>query len=342
MRLTIAHKILAVVALTSVMAGCSSPSAKLTKVVLVTHDSFAVPDKLIKQFEADTGYQLEVVAPGDAGTLVNQLILTKDAPLGDVVYGIDNTFASRALAEGVIDTNAGKRADWAIDPALPTGTGLVPVDYSDVCINADLTYFTAHHLALPSTLEDLTKPEYKGLLSVSNPTTSSPGLAFLLATYSAFGDQWRGYWAALRKNGLRVTASWSDTYYTDFSAPAYGGAYPLVLSYASSPPFEVVNGQPTTTALLNTCFRQTEYVGVLAGAHNPDGARAVVEWMQSKAFQEALPENMYVYPASPNATVPADWKALAPLSPAPRKVDSAVIDKEREMLLTQWTETVLD
>jgi thiamine transport system substrate-binding protein len=162
-----------------------------------------------------------------------------------------------------------------------------------------------------------------------------------MATIAAKGDAWQDYWAALAKNDLRVTASWSDTYYTDFSAPNYGGDYPIVLSYASSPPFEVIDGTPTTAALLDTCFRQVEYVGVLSGAKHPKAAQKVVDWMLSDDFQASLPENMYVYPVSSSVSVPVDWKQYAPLSPNPWSLPASEIDANREQWIKDWTAVVV-
>ena len=321
----------------------TTSSAMPTQVTVVTHDSFAVPDDVLAAFEAESGLEVTFVAPGDAGTLVNQLVLTKDAPLGDVVYGVDNTFASRALAEGVF-------ADYTSDaPAAADATGyaiegsqaLTAIDFSDVCLNIDLAAFDGD-VPAPQTFDDLLDPAYNGMVSVTNPATSSPGLAFLLATIAAKGDAWPQYWAALNDNGLRVTASWSDTYYTDFSAPNYGGDYPIVLSYASSPPFEVIDGEPTTAALLDTCFRQVEYAGVLQGAQNPEGAQKVVDWMLSDDFQASVAENMYVYPVSSAVTVPAEWEQYAPLADDSWTIDPATIDAKRDEWIQTWTDTVLN
>ncbi len=320
-----------------------SPSAGVGSgtVVLVTHDSFALPDELIAAFESDTGLKLDVRAPGDAGALVNQLILTKDEPLGDVVFGIDTTFASRAIDEGILEpyTPDGAVADLAADDA----GSLTAIDKGDVCINVDHEWFAEKGLAEPATFADLADPAYKDLLVVTNPATSSPGLAWLAATVGAFGeDGWVDYWAALRANGVKVDASWSDAYYVDFSGPSSEGDRPLVLSYASSPPFEVPDGatEAPTGALLDTCFRQVEYAGVLAGAKNPDGARAVVDWLLSPEVQAAIPENMYMYPAT-DVDLPDSWTQYAPLAPKPVEVDPADIATHRDDWIQTWTDTVV-
>src|SRR5699024_1726024 len=162
---------------------------------VVTHDSFAVSEDLIADFEDDTGYTLEFSAPGDGGALVNQLILTTDSPLGDVTYGVDNSFAGRAIAEGVFDPYTSPELPTSAEPYLAGDTGsLTPVDLGDVCLNVDHEYFESHDLAEPETLDDLLEERYQDLVVVTNPATSSPGLAFLLATVGAYGqDGWLDY-----------------------------------------------------------------------------------------------------------------------------------------------------
>ena len=314
-------------------------------VVLVTHDSFALSPELITAFEKDTGLTLTQVAPGDAGTLVNQLVLTKGVPLGDVAFGIDNSFASRAIGEGVLApyVPADLPAD-AVQYEVDGSGSLTPIDTGDVCVNVDDAWFAEHGIPVPTTLEDLTRPEYKDLLVVENPATSSPGLAFLLGTIGAFGqDGWTDYWTALKANGVTVAASWSDAYYVDFSGPSSTGERPLVVSYSSSPPYEIPEGgtTPPTSAMLDTCFRQVEYAGVLAGAKNPEGAQKVIDWLLSPAVQADIPGSMYVYPVDPSVPLPDSWAQFAPQATTPFTVAPADITTNRDAWITTWTDTVI-
>jgi thiamine transport system substrate-binding protein len=335
------------------VAGCSGGSgsggsgtdaddaAASGTVTLVTHDSWALDEKLIEQFEEQSGMTVEVSAAGDAGTLVNQLVLTKDAPLGDAVFGIDNTFASRALEAGVVEEYAPAGLP---DGAEQIGGALTPVDQGDVCVNADEAWFEESGLDVPATLEDLADPEYKDLLVVTNPATSSPGLAFLLATVGAFGeDGFEDYWTSLVDNGVKVADSWEDAYYVDFSGAGEGGERPLALSYATSPAFTVSEdgSESTTSALLETCFRQVEYAGVLAGADNAEGARELVDFLLTQDVQAALPESMYMYPADPAVQLPADWQKFAPQADAPFEVPPAEVSEHRDEWIERWTETVV-
>ena len=259
----------------SLVGGDDDGGDASTQVVLVTHESFVISKELQKQFEDESGYDLVVKASGDAGALTNKLVLTKDDPTGDAVFGIDNTFGSRAIDEGVLAAYAAKLPDGADQYALDGDDDhdLTPVDTGNVCVNVDDTWFADQGVPEPQTLDDLVKPAYKDLFVTPGATTSSPGLAFLLATIAAYGaDGWQDYWSQLMANGAKLTQGWSDAYQVDFTQGGGGGDRPIVLSYDSSPAFTVDGqGGTTTSALLDTCFRQVEYAGVLAGAREPRG-----------------------------------------------------------------------
>ncbi|SPT55056.1 Thiamine-binding periplasmic protein precursor [Actinomyces bovis] len=324
-------------------ASAASPSAGGKKVTVLTHDSFNVPDDLKTAFEDSSGYTLELIPSGDAGELTNKLVLTKDAPLGDAVFGIDNTFASRALSEQVIDDTLSLTLPTGADQYLVDGhKGLVPIDFGEVCINVDTKWFADKGLTPPASFEDLTKPEYQGLFVAINPSTSSPGLAFLVATVGHFGEEgFAQYWKDLKANGMKIAEGWTAAYETDFSAGEGKGAYPIVVSYASSPAATISeDGTTTTQALLSTSTRQVEYAGVLTKAANPEGAKAFIEWMLSAELQSSIPDHMYMYPVNPEATLPEKLSKFGKTSDAPIVVAPADIASKRESWLTTWTETV--
>ena len=312
-------------------------------VVLVTHESFDLPRKLVREFERESGYDLELRESGDAGALTTKLVLTADNPTGDVAFGIDNTFASRALDEGVFAQADVDLPSGAEEYALPGDEGrLVPVDNASVCVNVDTTWFAEQGLAPPATLEDLADPAYEGLLVTPSALSSSPGLAFLLSTVAEYGDDWPAYWERLMANDTLVVDGWTDAYYGEFTQGGGEGGRPIVLSYDSSPAFTVPEGsdESSTAALLDTCFRQVEYAGVLAGADNPEGAEAVLEFLLSDAVQAALPERMYVFPVSDSVALPDEWAQHAEQPSAPYELDPAEIAADREAWLEEWRDVV--
>lgn len=308
------------------LTGCAAQDTTSTKpapkeVVLATHDSFAMSDELIAEFEKSSGFDLTLVKAGDAGELTNKLVLTKDAPIADAVFGIDNTFAGVAQEGGVLDGE------------------LTAVSFGDVCLNYDKAWFSQKSIEAPTSIKQLTESKYKGLTVLTNPTTSSPGLSFLAATVSVFGeDGWKNYWRELKANGVKIAGGWEDAYFTDFSGSSGKGKYPIVLSYSSSPAFEIrENGESGTASILDGCFRQTEFAGVLKNAKNPQGAKALVEFMLGSSFQTALPTSMYVYPAVSGTELPADWKKWATLTANPVGQDLK-INRDRSSWLTAWSE----
>jgi thiamine transport system substrate-binding protein len=333
----------AVAAATLLLAGCAPATNDDVTLVLVTHDSFALSEGTLDHFTDDTGIRVVVQSAGDAGELVNKLVLTADSPLGDVVFGIDNTFASRAVSNHVLEKYvSGDLTDAESPFLLPDASGgeyLTPIDSGDVCVNVDHQWFADAGIPEPVTLDDLTDSKYEGLLVVEAANSSSPGLAFLLATIAAYGDAWPDYWSALVDNHVKVAASWSDAYYVDFAGPSSEGDRPLVVSYASSPPVEVPPG--STGVLLDTCFRQTEYAGVIAGTEHPVEARKLVDFLFSTVVQNDIPENMYVFPVNADATLPATWAQYAEVATDPYEIDPAEIDANRERWITEWAAIAL-
>ena len=254
----------------------------------MTHDSFAASKAVIAAFESANNVKVQFISSGDAGTALNKAILAKDNPFADVFYGVDNTFLSRALTENIFQPyNSPVLADIPAQYQLDPQNRALPVDWGDVCLNYDLQYFSKNNLPPPQNLEDLLKPEYKNMLVVENPATSSPGLAFLLTTIGHFGtDKYLDYWKGLVANNVLVVNDWETAYYTNFSR--WGGDRPVVVSYNSSPAFEVVGSKtplsaPESAVITSdgSCFRQIEFVGILKGTKNLDLAEKWVDFMLS-------------------------------------------------------------
>jgi thiamine transport system substrate-binding protein len=336
------------------LAGSLPAAAQDTTLTLVTHDSFNVSSQVLDRFTAETGITVEIVRVGDAGALVNQSILSAGNPLGDLLFGVDNTFLGRALdADLFVPYESPALATVADSFKTDPEFRVTPIDYGDVCLNYDAAYFAENNLPLPQSLIDLTDPIYRGLLAVQNPATSSPGLAFLLATVAVFGETddytYLNFWEDLVENEVFVSPDWTDAYYAQFSGSTGSeGAYPLVVSYASSPPVEVYfmetppETAPTGAIVADqTCFRQIEYVGILRGADNEVEAQAFIDFMLNAEFQADMPLQMFVYPVVEGIEVPEIFTQYSAIPENPVVMDTETIDEGRDRWLQAWTETVL-
>jgi thiamine transport system substrate-binding protein len=314
---------------------------------LLTHDSFDVSEDVLAGFTDETGIEVEIVPSGDAGTALNQAILTAGAPQGDLLFGVDTTFLSRALEEDLFLPYASPELDRVPADLQPGDDRVTPVDVGDVCLNYDVAAFEDGDVPPPESLDDLADPAYAGMTVVMNPATSSPGLAFVLATVQEYGDDgWLDYWQQLVDNDVLVTDGWSGAYYDEFSGSGQGGDRPIVVSYASSPAAEVIFADPPTdeapTAVVQaSCVRQVEYVGILDGTEHEAEAQQLVDFLLSIPFQEDVPLTMFVYPVVEDAELPAEFEQHAELAQEPYAVDPLTIGDERDRWISEWTDLVL-
>lgn len=342
------------------MVGAWAGAQKLT---VLTHDSFALSEALVAEFTAATGIEVVFLAAGDAGEVVNRAILTKARPLGDLLYGIDDSLLERARGENIFESYVSSELT-RVPVALQLDDLVTPVDVGYVVPNVDTSWFTERGIALPVRLEELAEPRYAGLTAVQNPASSSPGLAFLLATVARFGDpaagvegsagasggfaDWLDFWAALRANDVLVTDGWTDAYYTAFTR--YGGDRPVVVSYLTSPAAEVMFAEtplaapPTANLECAGCaYRQVEAIGILRGTPNREAAERFVDFMLSRQVQEAIPLAMFVHPVVEDASLPLEFVEHATLDEGvlATTLPSAVVQANQGRWLAQWTAVVL-
>ena len=342
-----------------IMSGCASDTETDTTpdinnqprvLNVMSHDSFAISEELIAEFENANNVEINFLLSGDTGAALNRAILTKESPQADVFYGVDYTFLSRALAEGIFEPYESPMLA-NIDPTLQIDPDYyaLPVDYGDVCINYDKAYFDQNQLAVPASFNDLLLPEYKGLLVVENPATSSPGLSFMLATIAEFGEEgYLQFWADLSENDVVVVNDWETAYYSNFSASAGRGNQPMVVSYGSSPPAEVIFAEekleeaPTASITNeNMCYRQIEFIGILNGTQQRQLAEKFIDFVLDVPFQEDLPLQMFVFPANQNANLPEEFEKYAQIPSQPAMLDLDLIAQNREKWIQDWTLTVL-
>ncbi|MCU0490608.1 MAG: thiamine ABC transporter substrate-binding protein [Chloroflexaceae bacterium] len=334
-------------------AAAATPQGGTARLVVMSHDSFNVSDEVVQAFETANGVELEFLKAGDTGSALNRAILSKNAPLADVFFGVDNTFLSRALAADIFEPYASPYLQSVPDDLkLDASNRLLPIDFGYVNINYDKAALQQAGLTPPASLRDLTRPEWKGLLVVQNPATSSPGLAFLMATIGYFGESgdytWQDFWRELRANDVYVSQDWSDAYYTQFSGSSGKGPRPLVVSYATSPAAEVHFSEgkltePPTGNLLppGGSFRQVEFVGILKGTQQRALAEKFVDFMLQPQFQNDIPLQMFVYPASSQAQLPEVFQQFAEVPAQPAAISPDQIERNRETWIEEWTRIVL-
>ena len=327
-RIIIASCLVVIASACSSTSSNSSTDATPNEVILLAYDAFTPQEGIFDAFTAATGAKVKVITSGDSGVLVSKAILSAGNPEGDVLWGIDNTLLSRAQKTELL-------------------ISYEPVDYGDICVNYDKQWFVSRKIAPPTSIEDLALPTYKNLLVVQDPVASSPGLGFLLSTIAHFGaDSWQGYWKSLKANGVHIAPDWTTAYTIDFSGSSGKGKYPLVVSYGSSPPAEVLYSEkpintPPTAVIESTCFRQTEYIGALRGTRNPKLATQLISYLLDVPFQESMPLSLFVFPVNKKATLPDLFTKFAVAPKDPLTLEPADIEKNRDTWLSSWRDIIL-
>jgi thiamine transport system substrate-binding protein len=337
------RRILALIALAGLAVACGDAGSEQPEsLTLISHDSFAgsVNDETFATFTEETGIEVEMIAAGDAGSMVNQAALSTENPLADALFGVDDTFLSRALEEEIFVEHRSPLLD-SLEPGLaPESEMVTPISFGDVCLNYDKVWFEETGTEVPTDLDQLRDPAYAGVLTVEHPATSSPGLAFLLSTIEEYGEEgWTGFWSDLKAGGVNIAPDWDTAYYGDFLP--YGGESSLVVSYASSPPAEVIFAsepveEAPTGVIEAGCYRQVEYAGILAGTEYPEAAGELIDFMLSVEFQETVPLTWFVFPANQEAELPPEFVEHTVIPADPARLDSAIIAENRDRWINEW------
>lgn len=327
-------------------ASATAPTSDTVR--LLTYESYAISDETLAAFTTQTGLKVDIIRAGDAGEMVNRALLTKENPEADLLFGIDNNQVSRALDSELFVPYQPAAVDQIPgDAQVNTDGRLTPIDTGDVCLNYDRAAFKDKGLEPPRLLSDLDDAKYKSLLVVENPATSTPGLAFMLATVATYGaDGYLDYWQRLKDNDVLVENSWSKAYNNEFSGSAGSdGDRPLVVSYASSPAAEVVFAEKPpkeapTAAILDTCYQQIEFAGVLSNSENEPGAKMLLDFMLTKTYQDDIPLNNFVYPVMPDATLPEEFLKYAPKPESVIELAPDQVAENRDDWVKEWTNTM--
>ncbi len=337
-----------------ILTACTSTNIDTTNqdiLTIMTHDSFSISEQVLLNFESKYDVQVNILTSGDAGTMINLAILNKENPIADLLYGIDNTLLSRAINEDLFESYQSDNLSYVSDiHILDENHYVTPVNYGDVCINYDKSYFKNNNLKVPESLTDLLNQKYSNLLVTQNPASSSTGLAFLLTTIGHFGqEEYLNYWSNLKQNGVKIVEDWESSYYTEFSGSSGNGKYPMVVSYASSPPAEVIFSEtpiteaPTSSIVASeTCFRQIEFIGIIKGTTNRKLSEHWIDFVLTETFQEDIPMQMFMFPVNGSANLPSEFVKHAQLAKKTSIVAPEDIEQNRDQWIKAWSDLMIN
>lgn len=330
----------------------SSDDGTLT---IVTYDIIALSDDMLEEFTNNTGYEINMIRTDDAGGILENLLLTKEAPQADLALGLDNTYLQTALDNCLLGPHSANVPD--LDPLALTpysGEMAVPFDQGYVCLNADIEALEENNVSFPSTLEELTGEQWKGRTAFPSPTTSSPGRAFMTATIDYFERQATmdamTWWEAMADNDAIFTSGWTEAYETHYSG-GYGiwgeghiGDAWLTVSYCHSPGVEAYYGGNYTISkaidIDYASFHQVEYAAKVNGGGSSSAVDAFIEYLLSDEVNKNMPENNLMYSVLDNEDMPETdgYRYHSPIPSNPSEITAERIDVEMDGWLMDWRE----
>ena len=327
------------------------------KLRILTYDIAAFSDEMLAEFTNQTGYEIEMIRTDDSGGILEQLLQTQQAQQADLAIGLDNTYLQTALNFCLLrahETNVAGISETALEPY--SGPLALPFDRGDVCLNYDETRVDGSNLTVPTSLWNLTEPEWNGLTAFPSPVTSSPGRAFMSATIDYFENDEDNttdafdWWKAMANNGAIFTSGWTEAYEIYYSG-GYGewveghlGDAAMTVSYCHSPGVEAFYGgnwtKSTSLTLPRSSFHQVEYAGVINGGTEIDAANAFIAYLLSEDVNRNMPENNLMQSVLVNATWPAtDGYAYHTDTPTLNaEISNERIADEMEAWLSDWKE----
>ena len=293
-------------------------STRTNEIVVYTYNSFSgewgAGPEIARLFEEKTGIKVTYAEIGDSGQILSKAILEKKKPYADVLVGLDNYSADKALKSGVIAEYKPAGADSLIPAELSqklNGAGkkwyLTPYDYSHFAF----IYDSLSDVPVPTCLEDLTKSAYSKKIIIMDSKTSTLGVGFEEWVKAVYKDKANDYMNRLKPSILTVAPGWSVGYgmFTD-------GEAPLCFSYTTSPAYHVEYGEGDRfKALVFTDghVMQVEGAGIVNGAPNLEGAKKFMDFLISDEAQSLIPLTQWMFPANKNVELPASYAAAAPV-----------------------------
>ena len=366
--------LIATLLVTAPLSGCvmlneaSSEDLQDGELVIVTYDVLALSEDMISGFEESSGLNVTMLKLDDAGSILDYLIQNRGNTNVDLAIGLDNTYLQTAIEFDLLEeldlNKSGMSAPGSfpgrssMDPLEPyDGPLAVPYDMGYICLNYDTEAVDGENLSVPTSLEDLTGPEWRGKVALPSPVSSSPGRGFMLASLDYFdwqsdeGLQFSNWWSDMVANDVVITSGWTEAYETHYTGgygewtEGYIGDAHITVSYCHSPGVEsYYNGNWTKSATLDipkTSLFQVEYASAVSGG-NALYAKKFIEYLISPEVNSMMPYENLMYSVLDGLDLPEEdgYRSNSQIPAAPASIPMEDIDDHMEAWLDQWNSAV--
>lgn len=304
-----------------------------SNLVVYTYDSLLPLAKIaFPIFEEKYGVTVEVRSYGDAGAVLSKVIAEGKDSSVDVVIGIDNILAKRALEEDIFLSYKPEGAQKISDESLVFDKSwkLTPYDFGSLAIVYDPEELGVLEM---NGLMDLTDKNFRKKLIIQDPRTSSTGLAFLVWTYEAYKDNFDEFWRKLKPSILTVTMGWDDAF-GKFEA----GEAPMMISYATDGAYSYeYYGGTKYKAIIpgDVGYGQIEGAGIVKWTDEADLSKKFMDFILSPEFQSNIPLNQWMFPVI-EVPLPESFKYAV----EPSSLLNIDPDLDVDLLIERWVNLI--
>jgi iron(III) transport system substrate-binding protein len=268
------------------------------------------------------------------GVVTAKLLAEKAAPVADVVMGLAATSLMLLDKEGMLQGYAPKGLDaipanYRDSVSPPKWVGM-DVWSSALCFNT--VEADKAKLPKPTSWEDLTKPEYKGKITMPNPASSGTGYLMVSAWLQMMGeDKGWAFMDRLHQNIASYTHSGSKP-----CKQAAAGEYVIGLSFEYRANKSKKDGAPIDVVLPSDGLGwDMEASAIMATTPKVEDAKKLIDWSVTKDANELYAQN-YAIVAIPGIAKPLDY--------VPSNIESMLIKNDfkwaaenRDRILSEWT-----
>ena len=292
--------------------------------------------KLLDAFTADTGIQVDYVHLS-SGPALSRIEAEAGNPQADVWFGAPSDNHMTLKAEGLSVPYVSKTLKALADD-YKDAEGYWRVFYiNPICFGINVDALKKAGASVPTSWEDLLKPEYKGLIQAPTPQSAGTGKNMVYGLIELMGeDAAYKYMAKLNKNIQTYTSSGTGP-----SKAVKVGDCAIGIQFTPAYFEHIADGANEMVVFPKEGVSyESAAISILKGCKNTEAAQIFVDWMTGKKGQDAMAETgTFNYPILKGAALGQGMPEFKSLNTI--YLDMPAYAAKMSQIVERWTNEVL-